>query len=110
MLADRMTCQVTPTTGLPFFSHSDTTSNTRRVPDSFTEGDFPGALHQRLQQRRHQYLAALSLTGDARSQIDVPGEEVLAFLDRLPRVQPDPHRDRLDTISRRRTSVPTRSS
>src|SRR3990172_5558316 len=44
------------------------------------ERELPGALRKLLQQRRHQYLAACRLSGDARRQVDVLPEEVIAVL------------------------------
>src|SRR3972149_3717743 len=58
-----------------------------------SERELPGALGKFLQQRRYQDLAALRLAGDARRQVHVLPEEVIAFFDRLARVQADTHAD-----------------
>src|SRR3990170_1287474 len=60
-----------------------------------SERELPGALRKLFQQRRGQDLAALRLPGDARRQVYVLPEEVVALLDRLAGVQADTHADGL---------------
>src|SRR3972149_10126654 len=82
-----------------------------------SERELPGALGKFLQQRRYQDLAALRLAGDARRQVHVLPEEVIAFFDRLARVQADTHADGVRAGRsmlrpyglRRRTNLPARS-
>src|SRR3989304_5894174 len=68
-----------------------------------SERELPGALDEFFQQRRHEYLAALGLAGDAPRQVHVLPEEVVAFLDRLAGVQADTDAYGLDITLRRRT-------